>query len=110
MNKKVLKGEIWYVVLDSVVGSEQGKDRYCLVIQNDKANECSNTTVICTITSIEKEYGLTHVPIDCLKRPSIIQCEQIKTIDKRRLKRRVCMLDDKTIEEVNDKLRLQLEL
>lgn len=108
--KEIEKGEIWYAVLDGAVGSEQGKSRYCVVVQNDKANNCSTTTIVCPITSREKDYGLTHVFIDCLKLPSYIECEQIRVIDKKRLKRKIAKLNQGKISEVEDKLRLQLGL
>jgi len=87
----ILKGDVVYVDLEPVRGSETGKMRPCLIIQNNTNNEYSSTTIIIVITSrniLKKKYP-THVWIDKgeggLTKDSVIQCEQIRTIDKRRI-------------------------
>jgi len=89
----IRRGDIVYVDLEPIKGSETDKKRPCLVIQNDVNNEYAPTTIIAVITSrrrLEKKKKYpTHVWIDkakdSLKKDSIIQCEQIRTVDKGRI-------------------------
>ncbi len=86
--KQVKRGEIYYADLSPVVGSEQGGVRPVLVLQNDKGNQYSPTTIVAAVTSkTEKTELPTHVKIsaDGLKAPSIVLLEQLRTIDKARL-------------------------
>jgi mRNA interferase MazF len=90
MNKSILRGDLYYADLNPVVGSEQGGIRPVLVIQNDVGNRHSPTIIIAAITSKTMKATLpthcvicTHTGID---RDSIVLLEQIRTIDKRRLK------------------------
>ena len=85
---KQVKREIYYTDLSPVVGSEQGGVRPVLVLQNDKGNCYSPTTIVAAVTSkTEKTELPTHVKIsaDGLKAPSIVLLEQLRTIDKARL-------------------------
>ena len=91
---EVRRGEIYYADLSPVVGSEQGGVRPVLVIQNDVGNKYSPTVVVCAVTSqLTKAKLPTHVELACgssgLARDSVALLEQIRTIDKRRLKSRV---------------------
>ena len=81
-------GEIYYADLSPIVGSEQGGFRPVLVLQNDKGNQYSPTTIVAAVTSKREKAGLpTHVKItiDGLKTSSIVLLEQLRTIDKTRL-------------------------
>lgn len=90
----IKRGQIYYANLSSAIGSEQGGLRPVLIVQNDIGNRHSPTTIICPITSKLTKHKLpTHVEIDgegCgLLVKSVILCEQIKTIDKQRLRDRL---------------------
>ena len=86
--KQVKRGEIYYADLSPIIGSEQGGFRPVLVLQNDRGNRHSPTTIAAAITSKTEKTALpTHVKItiDGLKTPSIVLLEQLRTIDKTRL-------------------------
>lgn len=109
------RGEIYFAQLNPVVGSEQGGIRPVLVIQNDIGNQYSPTTIILAITSqINKAKLPTHVEIDAhtygLERDSVILAEQIRTIDKSRLKQRIAVLREESMEKVNQALKISLGL
>ncbi|AGB40302.1 growth inhibitor [Halobacteroides halobius DSM 5150] len=111
----VKRGDVYYADLNPVVGSEQGGIRPVLVIQNDIGNKYSPTVIIAAITSkIEKAKLPTHVEIDgskCdLKCDSVVLLEQIRTIDKRRLKRRVTRLNSEMVARVDEALQISLGL
>ncbi|WP_408955562.1 type II toxin-antitoxin system PemK/MazF family toxin [Natroniella sp. ANB-PHB2] len=112
---EIKRGDIYYADLNPVVGSEQGGVRPVLVIQNDIGNKYSPTVIIAAITSrIDKAKLPTHVEIDSnkcnLERDSVILLEQIRTIDKKRLQRRVTYLDQKIVKKVNKALEISLGL
>lgn len=109
------RGEIYLANLNPVVGSEQGGTRPVLVIQNDLGNKYSPTTIVAAITSrIRKAKLPTHIEIAGaryhLERDSVILLEQIRTIDKLRLKERVAKLDDESMARVNEALGISLGL
>ena len=86
--KQVKRGEIYYADLSPIVGSEQGGFRPVLVLQNDKGNQYSPTTIVAAVTSKREKAGLpTHVQIcaEGLERESVVLLEQLRTIDKTRL-------------------------
>ena len=86
--KQVKRGEIYYADLSPIIGSEQGGFRPVLVLQNDKGNQYSPTTIVAAVTGKREKVGLpTHVKItiDGLKTSSIVLLEQLRTIDKTRL-------------------------
>jgi mRNA interferase MazF len=88
MNRKIMRGELYYANLSPVVGSEQGGMRPILILQNNVGNKYSPTVVVATITSrLEKTKLPTHVRLGSahLEKDSIVLLEQIRTIDKRRL-------------------------
>lgn len=88
MNENEIKrGDIYYAVLDPVVGSEQGGTRPVLVLQNNIGNKFSPTVIVAAITGKQKKNLPTHVPIQIpeLPKDSIILLEQIRTVDKKRL-------------------------
>lgn len=111
----VRRGDVYYAELNPVVGSEQGGTRPVLVIQNDIGNQYSPTTVVAAITSqIQKAKLPTHVEIDSkkagLERDSVILLEQIRTIDKSRLRQKVAFLDEEIMSKVNHGLEISLGL
>ncbi len=115
MRMLIRRGEIYYAELNPVVGSEQGGTRPVLVIQNDIGNQYSPTTIVAAITSqISKAKLPTHVEVTArrsgLERDSVILTEQIRTIDKSRLKEKVTVLDEETMVRVNQALEVSLGL
>src|SRR6056297_2568461 len=112
---KVKRGDVFYANLNPVVGSEQGGVRPVLVIQNNIGNRYSPTVIVAAITSkIEKAKLPTHVEIPAdksnLNRDSVILLEQIRTIDKKRLKRRVTHLNNSILKKVNEAIEISLGL
>jgi mRNA interferase MazF len=112
---EVRRGDIVYANLNPVIGSEQGGTRPVLVLQNDIGNRHSPTTIVAAITSRIKKAKLpTHVEICAdeygLERDSVILLEQLRTIDKRRLKEKLAHLDKESMERVNEGLMISLGL
>ena len=101
---KVKRGDIYYADLSPVIGSEQAGVRPILVIQNDVGNKFSPTIIGIAITSKQKAKLPTHIQIEGSKygldKDSVILAEQIRTLDKRRLKEKVGRLDKDTMEKV----------
>lgn len=116
MNRvQVRRGDIFYADLSPVVGSEQGGIRPVLIIQNDVGNRHSPTVICVAITSRMNKAKLpTHVEIDASKyqivKNSVILLEQIRTIDKQRLKDMVCHLDKEIMNKVDEALKVSFEL
>ena len=111
----IKRGDIYYADLRPVVGSEQGGVRPVLIIQNDAGNRHSPTVICAAITSRMNKAKLpTHVELsaaECdITKDSVVLLEQIRTIDKQRLKERVCHLDTDTLQRVNYALKISLEL
>jgi len=111
----VKRGEIYYAQLNPVVGSEQGGIRPVLVIQNDIGNQYSPTTIVVAITSqINKARLPTHVEVQAqqsgLERDSVILAEQIRTIDKSRLKQKVAYLEEELMIRVNKAIEISVGL
>lgn len=111
----IKRGDIYYADLRPVVGSEQGGVRPVLIIQNDAGNRHSPTVICAAITSRMNKAKLpTHVELsaaECdISKDSVILLEQIRTIDKQRLKEKVCRLDAGTLCRVNRALKISLEL
>ncbi len=112
---EVKRGYIFFADLSPVVGSEQGGMRPVLVIQNDIGNRYSPTVIVAAITSqIDKARLPTHVEISAaeynLERDSVVLLEQIRTIDKQRLQKKITELDDRIMAKVNEALRISLGL
>ncbi len=101
---KVKRGEIYYADLSPVIGSEQAGIRPILVVQNDVGNKFSPTIIGIAITSRQKVKLPTHIEIEGTKygldKDSVILAEQIRTLDKKRLREKVGMLDNDTMEKV----------
>ena len=111
----IRRGEVYYANLSPVIGSEQGGRRPVLIIQNDVGNRYSPTVIVAAITAqISKGRLPTHVELsaeEChLERDSVVLLEQLRTIDKQRLKDKVCHLDEDIMKKVNRGLMISLEL
>ena len=111
----VKRGEIYYADLSPVVGSEQGGIRPVLIIQNDVGNKYSPTVIAAAITSQQDKARLpTHISVEAegsgLQKNSIVLLEQVRTIDKQRLKDFICHVDNKLMCQVENALRVSLEL
>ena len=111
----IRRGDIFYADLSPVVGSEQGGVRPVLIIQNDIGNKFSPTVIVSAITSqINKAKLPTHVEISAkeygLQKDSVILLEQLRTIDKKRLREKIGHLDVKLMEQVNEALYISLGL
>jgi len=109
----IKRGDIFYADLSPVVGSEQGGVRPVLVVQNDIGNRFSPTIIVAAITSqINKAKLPTHVEISAkeygLQKDSVILLEQLRTIDKKRLREKIGHLDDELMEQVNEALYISL--
>ncbi len=111
----VKRGDIYYANLSPVVGSEQGGHRPVLVLQNDIGNKYSPTVIVAAITSqISKAKLPTHIEVSSqefnLEKDSVVLLEQLRTIDKRRLKEKITHLSDEVMQKVNEGLRISLGL
>ncbi len=111
----VKRGDIYYADLSPVVGSEQGGVRPVLIIQNDVGNKYSPTVIATAITSqINKAKMPTHIELDAneygLSKDSVVLAEQIRTIDKQRLKEKIGHLDDRLMTRVNEALEISFGL
>ncbi len=111
----VKRGDIFYADLSPVVGSEQGGVRPVLIIQNDIGNKHSPTVICAAITSqINKAKLPTHIEIVSeqytLVKDSVVLLEQVRTIDKRRLREKICKLESQLMEKVDKGLKISLGL
>ncbi len=116
----VRRGDIYYADLSPVIGSEQGGLRPVLIIQNDIGNRYSPTVIAAAITSKTGKTKLpTHIDVEKdtdngqslgLARDSVILLEQVRTIDKRRLKEHMGHLDDITMQRVNSAITVSFGL
>lgn len=111
----VRRGDIYYADLSPVVGSEQGGIRPVLIVQNDVGNRFSPTVIAAAITSQKDKARLpTHIQLNAegsgLVRDSIVLLEQIRTLDKRRLKEHMGRLDDNSMARINQALQVSFGL
>lgn len=111
----IKRGDIFYADLSPVIGSEQGGIRPVLIVQNDIGNKYSPTVIASAITSqINKAKLPTHIELSAkdygLPRDSVILLEQIRTIDKKRLREKIGHLDDELMEKVNDAITVSFGL
>jgi mRNA interferase MazF len=111
----VKRGDIYYADLSPVIGSEQGGVRPVLVVQNDVGNRYSSTIIVAAITAkIDKAKLPTHVEISGedygLSKDSVVLLEQIRTIDKKRLRKKIGVFDDQMMTKVDEGLRISLNL
>ncbi len=115
MDNIVKRGDVYYADLSPVVGSEQGGTRPVLIVQNDTGNRHSPTVIAAAITSQRNKAKLpTHIELSgrsCgLSKDSVILLEQIRTIDKRRLKERMGKLDPDLMDRVDDAITVSFGL
>ena len=115
VNLEIKRGDLYYADLSPVVGSEQGGVRPVLIIQNDIGNKYSPTVIIAAITSqINKAKLPTHIEISAneygLNKDSVILLEQIRTIDKKRIREKIGCLDDNVMLKVDNGLQISLGL
>ncbi|MFI3115769.1 MAG: type II toxin-antitoxin system PemK/MazF family toxin [Clostridia bacterium] len=112
---QIKRGDIYYADLSPVVGSEQGGIRPVLIVQNNVGNKYSPTVIAAAITSqINKAKMPTHIELSAknygLTKDSVILMEQIRTIDKKRLKEKMGTIDESCISQVNDALNVSFGL
>ena len=111
----IRRGDIYYADLRPVVGSEQGGVRPVLIIQNDMGNRHSPTVICAAITSRMSKAKLpAHVVIDSrccsIVKDSVVLLEQLRTIDKQRLREKVCHLEEDMIRQIDEALRVSLDI
>ena len=111
----IRRGDIFYADLRPVIGSEQGGIRPVLIVQNDVGNKHSPTVIAAAITSQRDKAKLpTHIELNALQyglaKDSVVLLEQIRTIDKRRLKERMGELDNTLMHRVDDALSISFGL
>ena len=112
---QIHRGDIYYADLSPVVGSEQGGIRPVLIVQNDVGNRFSPTVIAAAITSRHDKAKLpTHIALNAagsgLSRDSIVLLEQVRTLDKHRLKERMGRLDDTAMGQVDQALSISFGL
>ncbi|HSQ33658.1 MAG TPA: type II toxin-antitoxin system PemK/MazF family toxin [Peptostreptococcaceae bacterium] len=112
---EIKRGDLFYADLSPVVGSEQGGVRPVLIIQNDIGNKYSPTVIVAAITSqINKAKLPTHIEISAneygLNKDSVVLLEQIRTIDKKRLREKIGNLDEGIMISVDNGLQVSLGL
>ena len=115
MDNNVKRGDIFYADLSPVVGSEQGGVRPVLIVQNDTGNRHCPTVIAAAITSQTGKARLpTHIsvsPLNCgLPKESIVLLEQVRTLDKRRLREKMGRLDDGVMKQVDAAIAVSLGL
>lgn len=111
----IKRGDIYYADLSPVVGSEQGGIRPVLIVQNDVGNKFSPTVIAAAITSRQSKANLpTHIMLCAdqsgLLKDSVVLLEQIRTIDKRRLKEKMGTLEDSSMNEVDKAISISFGL
>ena len=111
----IKRGDIYYADLSPVVGSEQGGLRPVLIVQNDVGNRYSPTVIAAAITSKMSKARLpTHIDIYAkevgLAKDSVILLEQVRTLDKRRLREKMGHLDERLMQQVNDAISVSFGL
>ncbi len=111
----ILRGDLFYADLSPVIGSEQGGVRPVVIIQNDIGNKFSPTTIVAAITSVKNKSSMpTHVnvgkDVGGLPKDSVILLEQIRTIDKRRLREKIGRMTDAKMKEIDKALGISVHL
>lgn len=111
----VKRGDIFYADLSPVLGSEQGGIRPVVIIQNDVGNKYSPTTIVAAITSqLNKTKLPTHVRINAdlseLPKHSVVLLEQIRTIDKQRLREKIGRFDDRIMQDIEQAAKISVGL
>lgn len=111
----VKRGDIYYADLSPVIGSEQGGVRPVLIVQNDVGNRFSPTVIAAAITSQQAKANLpTHISINAmnsgLAKDSVVLLEQVRTIDKKRLKEKMGAVDENSMDEINKAITISFGL
>lgn len=111
----IKRGDIYYADLSPVVGSEQGGVRPVLIVQNNIGNKFSPTVIAAAITSQQSKANLpTHIPLHAntsgLAKDSVVLLEQVRTIDKKRLKEKMGSIDDDSMSAINDAISISFGL
>lgn len=111
----IRRGDIYYADLSPVVGSEQGGVRPVLIVQNDVGNRYSPTVIAAAITSQQSKANLpTHIAIGAggsgLAKDSVVLLEQVRTIDKQRLKERMGCVDETSMDRINEAISISFGL
>lgn len=111
----IMRGDLFYADLSPVIGSEQGGVRPVVIIQNDIGNKFSPTTIVAAITSVKNKSSMpTHVnvgkDVGGLPKDSVILLEQIRTIDKRRLREKIGRMTDAKMKEIDKALGISVHL
>lgn len=110
MNKRTIRrGDIYLANLDPVIGSEQGGERPVVILQNNLGNKYSPTVIVAPITSKKKTNLPTHVPVKAMKgleKDSMVLLEQVRTIDKSRLKDYIGFIDRTDMVKVDEAFRI----
>ena len=109
----MMRGDIYFADLSPVVGSEQGGVRPVVIIQNNKGNKHAPTVIIASITARMTKANIpTHIGVkatsDGLQHDSVILTEQIRTIDKKRLKAKICRLSPEIMDRIDNALRISI--
>lgn len=110
MDKFPKRGEVYWANLDPTVGSEINKKRPCLIISNDEGNEVSSRVGVAAITSTCKALYPFHVKIFMNKKEGRVLLNQIRTIDKQRLGKKITSLDSETMLQVDRAIKIYLSL
>ena len=103
MKKPILRGELYYADLEPVIGSEQGGERPVVILQNNKGNQHSPTVIVAPLTTQTIKPKLpTHVTVsgDGLRASSLILLEQIRTIDKKRMRNHIGTVTNDEMQEI----------
>lgn len=109
--EQILRGELYYAQLDPVMGSEQGGERPVLILQNNKGNQYSPTVVIAPLTTSGVKPPLpTHIEISSsgLRSTSIVLLEQIRTIDKMRIKKYIGSVSPQVMKQIGQAMAVSL--
>jgi len=111
--KNIVKGAIFYADLDPIIGSEQQGIRPVVIIQNEMGNKHSPTVLVAPISTKKDKILPTHILVkqfDKIRHDSIVLLEQIRVLDKSRLKGYLGLLDNDTLEQVNEAIKISFEL
>ena len=111
----IKRGDIYYADLSPVVGSEQGGVRPVLIVQNNVGNRFSPTVIAAAITSQQSKAKLpTHIPLYAhssgLAKDSVVLLEQVRTIDKRRLREKMGTVDETSMNQINNAISISFGL
>ena len=111
----IKRGDVFYANLSPVIGSEQGGSRPVLILQNDIGNRYSPTIIVAAITAqISKGKLPTHIELkadECnLERDSVVLLEQLRTIDKKRLRNKITTLDENIMKSVDEAIKISIGL